>query len=71
MRLCRYRHGDVVGYGLLEEDAVQPFEGDLFGQRQPVGESLSLADVQLLAPLARAAFSPVRRPHPTTHLVHS
>ena len=51
MRLCRYKHGDVVGYGLLEEDTVQPIEGDLFGPRQPAGESLPLVDVQLLAPL--------------------
>ncbi len=51
MRLCRYKHGDTVGCGFLEDDAVQPFEGDLFGQRQPAGDSIPLADVQLLAPL--------------------
>jgi len=51
MRICRYKRGDVVGYGLLEGDTVQPFEGDLFGSRQPAGGSLALADVQLLAPL--------------------
>ena len=51
MRLCRYKAGDFVGYGLLVEDAIQPFEGDLFGQHQPTGGSIPLADVQLLAPL--------------------
>jgi 2-keto-4-pentenoate hydratase/2-oxohepta-3-ene-1,7-dioic acid hydratase in catechol pathway len=51
MRLCRYRHGEVLGYGLLGDDAVQPFEGDLFGARRPSGAPLPLADVQLIAPL--------------------
>ena len=51
MRLCRFRHGDAVRYGSLEHDSVQPFEGDLFGDRRPTGESIPLAEVRLLAPV--------------------
>ncbi len=51
MLLCCYQHGDVVGHGVIEGEAVRPFEGDLFGPRQPTGETLPRADVRLLAPL--------------------
>jgi 2-keto-4-pentenoate hydratase/2-oxohepta-3-ene-1,7-dioic acid hydratase in catechol pathway len=51
MRLCRFQHGDLIRYGVFEEDSVLPFEGDLFGDRRPAGESILLTDVRLLAPV--------------------
>lgn len=48
---CRFRHGDVVRFGVLEDDRIQPLAGDLFGERAPEGEPLPLADCQLLNPL--------------------
>jgi 2-keto-4-pentenoate hydratase/2-oxohepta-3-ene-1,7-dioic acid hydratase in catechol pathway len=51
MRLCRFQHGDLIRYGVLEENSVLPFEGDLFGDRRPAGESILLTEVRLLAPV--------------------
>jgi 2-keto-4-pentenoate hydratase/2-oxohepta-3-ene-1,7-dioic acid hydratase in catechol pathway len=48
----RYNHQGVVGHGILEADTVHAIEGGLFGDRQRSGESVAMADVELLAPVA-------------------
>jgi len=50
MKYVRFLHQERESYGLLEGDAVLPFEGDLFGERRPTGVRLPLAEVTLLAP---------------------
>lgn len=49
-RYVRFERAGQEGYGLLVGETIQPFEGDLFGSRQPTGESVALADVKLLYP---------------------
>lgn len=51
MLLCRYRHNDTVGYGVLDGESVRPLEGGLFGEHHPIGDSLHIEDVRLLAPV--------------------
>ena len=51
MKYIRFLHQGGESCGLLEGDAVLPFEGDLFGARRPTGVRLPLAEVTLLAPV--------------------
>jgi 2-keto-4-pentenoate hydratase/2-oxohepta-3-ene-1,7-dioic acid hydratase in catechol pathway len=50
-RYVRFEHGDVVRYGILEEEHVRPIEGDLFGAHTRGGDSIPLERVRLLAPV--------------------
>ena len=49
-RYVRFERAGAEGYGLLEGETIQPIKGDLFGAREPAGESVALADVKLLYP---------------------
>jgi 2-keto-4-pentenoate hydratase/2-oxohepta-3-ene-1,7-dioic acid hydratase in catechol pathway len=49
-KYIRYRSGSTTGYAILDGDAVRPFAGDLFGDRNETGATLKLSDVTLLAP---------------------
>ena len=46
----RYESGDQTSYGILDGDAIQPIEGDLFGSRAPADDPIKLADVKLRYP---------------------
>lgn len=46
----RYAHEGRTSYGTLEGDAVQPHRGDPFTAAEPVGATLPLARVDVLAP---------------------
>ncbi len=50
MKWMRYTHAGVEGFGLLDGDAVQLHEGDMFQQPRPTGARLPLADIAWLAP---------------------
>ena len=50
MKWMRYSHAGVEGFGLLDSDAVQVHDGDLFDQPRPTGARLPLADITWLAP---------------------
>ena len=51
MHFARFRHGDREFYGLLEGERLRAIEGDLFGQRRLLEDSLPLREVTLLAPV--------------------
>lgn len=51
MLFARFRHQNRESYGVLEDERLSPFEGDLFGERRPAGDSIPLSEVALLAPL--------------------
>jgi 2-keto-4-pentenoate hydratase/2-oxohepta-3-ene-1,7-dioic acid hydratase in catechol pathway len=51
-RWIRFEHAGKVGFGTLDENRVQPHQGDLFGISEPTGAALSLAEVRLLTPTA-------------------
>lgn len=46
----RFRHGNGVKTGLLEDATIQVCDGELFHNPQPNGETLALASVELLTP---------------------
>jgi len=46
----RFRHDDRVAIGALVDSAIAVHSGDLFDNPQPTGETLQLADVELLTP---------------------
>ena len=50
-KLVRFQHGQTTAFGVIQGDAVQPIDGDLFGARQASGAPLPLADVKLLFPV--------------------
>ncbi len=56
MRWVRYAHGGAEGFGTLEGEAIQPYQGDLFGGAVPADAALALSDVTLLAPVRPARF---------------
>ena len=50
MQWMRFSHAGTTGFGLLEGDAVQVHEGDLFDHPEPTGQRLPLADCGWLPP---------------------
>lgn len=53
-RYVRYRTSAGVSYGVLEGETVKELAGDLFSEPQLTGETLELAEVELLAPVQPA-----------------
>ncbi len=51
MRLVRFRYGDRIAHGFLEDDLVRFLEGTFFEKPLPTGEEVPLVDVRLLAPV--------------------
>src|SRR6266542_2615512 len=51
MRICRYRHGREVGFGVLEDGSVAAITPHPFGPFQYTGARLGLGEVRLLAPV--------------------
>ena len=50
MHWVRFRHGNGVKTGLLEDATIRVCDGQLFHNPQPNGETLALASVELLTP---------------------
>ncbi|WP_206447229.1 fumarylacetoacetate hydrolase family protein [Agrococcus sp. KRD186] len=52
MRVTRFLHGDRIGYGVVDEDALVELVGDpLVAGFDTTGQRLALSDVRLLAPV--------------------
>jgi 2-keto-4-pentenoate hydratase/2-oxohepta-3-ene-1,7-dioic acid hydratase in catechol pathway len=51
MRLIRYRFGDRISTGVLEDDTVRTLRGTFFEDPVFTGEKVPLADVRVLAPV--------------------
>ncbi len=51
MRLARFRHGDRISAGVLDEDGARGLRGTFFQDPVPTGETLPLGEVRLLAPV--------------------
>jgi 2-keto-4-pentenoate hydratase/2-oxohepta-3-ene-1,7-dioic acid hydratase in catechol pathway len=51
VRLARFRSGDRISTGTLEDDGIRPLRGTFFEDPIPTGETIPLADVRLLAPV--------------------
>ena len=50
MKFLRYRYDDLIGYGVLEDDFVQPLIGDLFGSYTRGQSQIRASEVTVLAP---------------------
>jgi 2-keto-4-pentenoate hydratase/2-oxohepta-3-ene-1,7-dioic acid hydratase in catechol pathway len=50
MKWLRFRHGGAEGVGVLDGERVQVHEGSMFAAPRPTGQTLALAEVELLAP---------------------
>ena len=46
----RYEHAGEQGFGLLDENTIQCYSGDMFDNPQPDNKTMQLADVRLLSP---------------------
>ncbi len=46
----RFQQGDAVKFGTLEGNTISVYNGNMFDNPQPAGESVKLADVKLLTP---------------------
>jgi 2-keto-4-pentenoate hydratase/2-oxohepta-3-ene-1,7-dioic acid hydratase in catechol pathway len=51
VRLARFRRGDRISTGTLEGDVARPLRGTFFEDPIPIGDTIPLAEVRLLAPL--------------------
>jgi 2-keto-4-pentenoate hydratase/2-oxohepta-3-ene-1,7-dioic acid hydratase in catechol pathway len=51
MRLVRFRFGDRIATGVLEDSAVRVLRGTFFEDPVPTGEEVPVDDVRLLAPV--------------------
>ncbi len=51
MRLIRYRFGDRIAHGVLEDGVIRALRGTFFEDPLPSGEEVPLDDVRLLAPV--------------------
>ena len=47
----RYTDGVSTSFGILDGDTIRELDGDLFGDPEPTGRTVNLADVFLLLPL--------------------
>ena len=50
MKWLRYTRDGQIGFGVLENERVIAYRGELFGDKTPSGEVLDLSAVQLLPP---------------------
>jgi 2-keto-4-pentenoate hydratase/2-oxohepta-3-ene-1,7-dioic acid hydratase in catechol pathway len=51
MRLVRFRFGDRIATGVVEDGSVRALEGTFFENPIPTGDEIPLDDVRLLAPV--------------------
>ena len=47
---------DSIGFGTLDGDWVQPYQGDIFQAPVPTGQALALASLDLLSPVRPRQF---------------
>ena len=47
---ARFRHAGQASFGVLTQDRIQEYRGELFGSAQPTGRTLARADVTLVSP---------------------
>ncbi|VCU70422.1 Homoprotocatechuate catabolism bifunctional isomerase/decarboxylase [Pigmentiphaga humi] len=56
MKWCRYTHEGQTGYGLVQDDSIQPLAGGLFDPPRPAGAPLPCSAVQWLPPVVPGTF---------------
>ena len=61
MRLIRFRFGDRIAHGALDDGTVRVLRGTFFEDPLPTGEEVPLDDVRLLAPVLPSKVVAVAR----------
>jgi 2-keto-4-pentenoate hydratase/2-oxohepta-3-ene-1,7-dioic acid hydratase in catechol pathway len=61
MRLIRFRFGDRIAHGALDDGIVRVLQGTFFEDPLPTGEEVPLDDVRLLAPVLPSKVVAVAR----------
>lgn len=61
MRLIRFRSGDRIAHGALDDGIVRVLQGTFFEDPLPTGEEVPLDDVRLLAPVLPSKVVAVAR----------
>jgi 2-keto-4-pentenoate hydratase/2-oxohepta-3-ene-1,7-dioic acid hydratase in catechol pathway len=51
VRLARFRHGDRISTGMIEDEVARPLRGTFFEDPIPTGDAFPFTEVRLLAPL--------------------
>jgi 2-keto-4-pentenoate hydratase/2-oxohepta-3-ene-1,7-dioic acid hydratase in catechol pathway len=51
MKFTRYRENSATNTGVITEDTIREIKGDIFGEWEYTGKTISLGEVTLLAPL--------------------
>lgn len=46
----RFSHAGNVAFGIVEQDLIHVYSGNMLGAKQPTGQTLARKDVELLAP---------------------
>ncbi|HJV04158.1 MAG TPA: fumarylacetoacetate hydrolase family protein [Actinomycetota bacterium] len=64
MRLVRFRFGDRIATGVLEDDTIRVLRGTFFEEPIPSGDHVPLADARLLAPVIPSKIVAVARNNP-------
>lgn len=65
MRFVRYEADGQTSYGSLDDGAITPIEGDIFGDYQLAGTSVPLDSVRLLAPVVPGQMLAVALNYPS------
>jgi 2-keto-4-pentenoate hydratase/2-oxohepta-3-ene-1,7-dioic acid hydratase in catechol pathway len=64
VRLVRFRFGDRIATGVLEEDRIRVLRGTFFEEPVPTGDEVPIADARLLAPVIPSKIVAVARNNP-------
>ena len=52
MKVARFSHGDIIAFGIIDDDELVVLKGDpMFAGYDPTGERIGLREVKLLAPV--------------------
>jgi 2-keto-4-pentenoate hydratase/2-oxohepta-3-ene-1,7-dioic acid hydratase in catechol pathway len=52
MKIARYKHEDVIHFGLVEGTQLRAITGDIFGEFKPADITVALSEVTLLTPVS-------------------
>ena len=52
MKIARYRHGNRIQYGRVEDQQLRTLAGDIFGEFEPTDDFVPLSEVKLLTPVS-------------------
>ena len=52
MKIARFRHGNRIDFGLVEDQHLRIISGDIFGEFKPTDKLVAISEVNLLTPVS-------------------